>query len=174
MNKKILVTGILVIVMLVATSFASALNESNEQSAEKNVVNDVYNDTKSLSLGTATVHVRVFGWHPEIGGDPYSLKGASVYIKVIGIIPRIILGKNLVGSGYTDGAGKCCIDMPTPMNSYWYYLVSAKMSGYKPCYAYNWGAMSFQIIKLKANDNPDEIWLTLLGKVSSDAQTQLE
>lgn len=163
MNKKIIVASILAVTMLLVTSYASALSKSNEQSTEKNVVGKVvYDGVESSSLGTTTVHVRVFGWY--FTGSPYSLKGASVYIRAIGVIPSMLLGKNLVGSGYTDGAGQCCIDIPAPTNIHWCYLVYAKMQGYRPIYDPNLGMMSFLIIKLKADDNPDEIWLTLLGK----------
>ena len=118
-------------------------------------------DTKSNSLGTVTVNVTVYGWY--FTGSPFNLKGASVYIRVVGIIQSIVLGKNLIGSDITSSAGRCSIEVPAPNIIYWHYLVYAKMQGYRPIYDPNLGMMSFLMIKLKANDNID-MSLELLGK----------
>jgi hypothetical protein len=120
-------------------------------------------DTKSNSLGTVTVNVTVFGWYPDIGGWPFLLSGAHVFIRVVGTTPSIILGRNLVGRSLTNFTGHCTIEIPAPQNNPFCYLIYARVFGCRPCYRPNFPAQSFQFIKLKANDTPDELWLTLIG-----------
>lgn len=120
-------------------------------------------DTKSNSLGTVTVNVTVFGWYPDIGGWPYLLSGAHVFISVVGITQSIILGRNVVGRGLSNFTGHCTIEIPAPLDNSFCYLVYARKFGFRPCYVPDFPAASFQFIKLKANDNPDGIWLTLIG-----------
>jgi hypothetical protein len=120
-------------------------------------------DTNFTSLGTVTVNVTVFGWYPDIGGWPYLLSEASVFIRVVGIRPSIMLGRNLVGRGITNFTGHCTIEIPAPLNNSFCYLIYARGFEFRPCFKFDFPAQSFQFIQLKANDTPDDIRLTLIG-----------
>ncbi len=169
--KMGVIVSLPIIFLLVSVSFVSALNESNEQSTEKNVVNNILSDSEPSPFGKVTVNVIVFGWYPDIGGWPYLLSGAFVFIRVVGIIPSIFLCRNLVGLGVTNFTGHCTIKIPAPRDNSFCYLVYARKFGFRPCYRPDFPAQSYQFIKLKANDNPDDIWLVLIGWPFGDIQT---
>jgi hypothetical protein len=135
-----------------------AIAQDTEKTCQPTEISNKFN-----SSGAVTVNVTVFGWCPDIGGWPFLLSEAHVFIRVVGITQSIILGRNLVGRGITDWMGHCTIEIPAPQDEPFCYLVYAREFGLRPCYKPDFPAQSFQFIKLKANDNPDEIWLTLIG-----------
>jgi len=147
-----------IILLFVGTSAITTIAQDTEKTSQPTESSTTFN-----SLGTATVHVTVFGWYPDIGGWPFLLSKAHVFIRAVGITPSIIFGRNLVGRGLTNFTGHCTIEIPVLPDHPLCYFVYARMFGYRPCYRPDFPAQSFRFIELKANDRPEDIWLTLIG-----------
>jgi len=151
-------SAVIIILLFIVPSTSITIAQDTEKTSQPTEISNKFN-----SFGTVTVNVTVFGWYPEIGGRPYLLSEASVYIRVVGINPSIILGRNLVGHGLTNFTGHFTIEIPAPLDNSFCYLIYARKFGFRPCYRPDFSAASFQFIKLKTNDTPDDIWLVLIG-----------
>ena len=156
MKRKCL--AVIIILLFIIPSTIITIAQDTEKTSQQIEISNKFN-----SLGPVTVNVTVFGWYPHIGGWPYLLSEASVYIRVVGITPSIILGRNLVGCGLTNFTGHFTIEIPAPMDNSFCYLIYARKFGFRPCYRPDFPAQSFQFVKLKANDTPEDIWLVLIG-----------